>query len=428
MLFLAATILFVGLSESNGQDEVCTNTRGQFKYKKEPYFCTDVQANKGLCYKHKRFPFKCPVTCGKCPCEDNQVKFTSVLRGDINCRKVARKKKYHCKDKDVMVNCPFTCDMCYDSVTSAPVPAPAVECSIVAELSFPSPSSIPSTGYHDASLSVVKINEDETCQDGITSWNCLHSGKAAVSKGVEGYNDYSTHEFAHIISGKDGTFVFTASHSQYTDMFVPSNVKILINEEEKARVDHNSIEDISIIVKCDSFCNCVIEDRSSCALRAELNFLEPGSENLEFGYHRDDVEVRKIGSDELCNKDTIGDTSWGCTHGGLAAVWNPENTEYYDYHHSAVVDVPNVFGTTIELDVRHNFNDFELYYEKDHRIQGILSVYINDQLMGEYTHPMNKNADTHLASGMVRTTYKGNYLVTAKCDDSCNCQVVKANY
>ena len=138
------------------------------------------------------------------------------------------------------------------------------------------------------SLSVVKTNEEETCQDGITSWNCLHSGKAAVSKGIEGQTDYSTDEFAHIINGKDGTFVFGASHGRDTDMFVPSNVKISINDEAKARVDHNSMEDISIIVKCDSFCNCVIEDRSSCAFHAELNFPEPGSENLEFGYHRDE--------------------------------------------------------------------------------------------------------------------------------------------
>lgn len=147
----------------------------------------------------------------------------------------------------------------------------------------------PNMGYNThTSLSAVKINEDETCQDGITSWDCLHSGKAAVSKGVQGYNDYSTHEFAHVINGKDGTFVFTASHGQDTDMFVPSSVEISINEETKARVTHTSIEDISVTVECDSFCNCVIEDRTSCALRAELTFPEPGSDNLDFGYHRDE--------------------------------------------------------------------------------------------------------------------------------------------
>jgi len=143
------------------------------------------------------------------------------------------------------------------------------------------------------------------------------------------------------------------------------------------------------------------------------------------------VSVTKLGSDEICNKGTQGGTSWGCEHTGDAVIWNPEDTEnnYYDYNFREIVDIPNMYSSTVYLDVKHAFHQYyEAYYDSDHRIQGVLYLYIDGQLMGTFTHPKNKNIDTHLSDGSINGAYRGNYLTTVTCDNQCNCEVSKENY
>ena len=139
------------------------------------------------------------------------------------------------------------------------------------------------------------------------------------------------------------------------------------------------------------------------------------------------MNVTKLGNDEACNYESTEETSWGCIHTGIATVWNPQNAEYYHYNNQETVDITNAYDGTIHLDVKHHFSDYEKYYDGDHSIRGILSIFVNNQLMGEYAHKQNKNTDTHLGT-VTNPDYVGNYLVTVECDNQCNCQVNKANY
>ena len=63
---------------------------------------------------------------------------------------MAKKKEFHCKDKDVRMRCPDTCSMCADSLTVAPTPTPQVECKLEARLSFPALHEITGAGKESA--------------------------------------------------------------------------------------------------------------------------------------------------------------------------------------------------------------------------------------------------------------------------------------
>lgn len=143
------------------------------------------------------------------------------------------------------------------------------------------------------------------------------------------------------------------------------------------------------------------------------------------------MAVTKLGSEGGCDKNTVGETSWGCHHVGDAVVWNPENLEnnYYGYNFGEVVEITNMYNSTVYLDVRHQFHRYyESYYDYDHRIQATLRVYVDGQMLGSFTHPKNNNIDTHRPSGKRNPRYKANYKATVICDSQCICQVTKLNY
>lgn len=420
-IFLPTILMTMRDSLAQGDEGTCYNAEGQFNYKKAPYTCLDVKDDKSLCYKGKKFMRKCPVTCGECNCEDNPVRFYSIVKGNINCRKVARKSKFHCKDATVRMNCPVSCGMCHDDISEVALPpTPSIECSIQAELGYQLDLTKSLTESHSASLAVSKKGEIDECVDGITSWGCMHSGKASIINGL------TASENVHIINGKDGKFNLMTSHDQLTvdDTFLPSTITISVNDKDISQIVHDTNVDLAITLDCDSYCNCIVEEKTACALHAELNF----PDKPEYvGYHRLDVEASRPGSNELCNQASTSETDWGCIHSGVAAIWKPENPEYYSYNHIETVDISNMFGEEIFINVQHHFSDYEKYYDSDHSIQGILSVYVNDELMGEYSHPKNRNIDTHLRDGSINPSYKGAFLVTVNCDNYCNCDVTKKN-
>ena len=245
-------------------------------------------------------------------------------------------------------------------------------------------------------------------------------------------DNYSTLESAQIINGKGGIFAFSVQHVD-DDLSdgelsrpMPSTLTVLINNNPKAAFDHNAYEKgLNVTVQCDSFCNCKIEKKYTCALHAEFKY--PVNPEL-YGYHRDDVSVTKVDSDEVCDKEISGETSWGCSHTGNAAIWTPENPDYYNYNHHESVDISSMYGETVVLNVQHQFDKIETYYDLDHQIQGKLYLYINgNQQVGAFTQPKNKNRDTHLRDGIVNPEYKGKFSVTVSCDDNCSCEVMKQN-
>jgi len=279
----------------------------------------------------------------------------------------------------------------------------------------------------------MKQGESKVCENGsITSWGCLNQGNATVFKSESGVDNYSTSESAQIINGKDGTFHFSVRHvdddlaADDVNRPMPSALTISVNDDAKASFDHNAYDekDLKIAVQCDSFCNCIIKKEDSCSLRAELKY----PENPEFfGYHRDDVSVTKVGSDEICNMDSVGETSWGCTHTGNAVVWAPKDPDYYDYNNEESVDITSMYGETVSLQVLHQFSEYELLHQSDHQIQGKLHLFINENQVGAFTHPQNRNEDTHLEDGSVNPEFKGEYKVTVSCDENCICETVKQN-
>ena len=87
-----------------------------------------------------------------------------------------------------------------------------------------------------------------------------------------------------------------------------------------------------------------------------------------------------------------------------------------------------MFSQTVFLDVKHWTSPYEEYYDYDHRIRATLKIYINEIFFGGFRHPKNTNTDTHTENGNPNPNFKGDYLVTATCDDHCACQVSKENY
>jgi hypothetical protein len=140
------------------------------------------------------------------------------------------------------------------------------------------------------------------------------------------------------------------------------------------------------------------------------------------------VSITKLGSDEVCNYESNEETSWGCTHTGNAAIWNPQNENYYSYNHEETIEIKDIPNSTIYMNVTHAFSDYETYYENDHRIKGLLYVYVKDELLGTFGHPTNAKLDTHLENGDVNEAYKGDYLATVSCDSDCSCHASKVNY
>ena len=146
----------------------------------------------------------------------------------------------------------------------------------------------------NTSLISRKDGEDELCRDGLSSWGCLHSGSASVSKSISGEGDYSNLESTEIINGGSGTFLFEVQQSndladEVNDVenLIASTLEILVNEEPKAAFRHTSFDghNLEVVVRCDQFCNCVIEKKEICSLHAVLEYPQkPG----EFGYKRDE--------------------------------------------------------------------------------------------------------------------------------------------
>ena len=142
------------------------------------------------------------------------------------------------------------------------------------------------------SMVVTKENEDKACDGGITDWGCMHSGTAGVSKSPTGEGDYSTSESIQIIQGADGIFTFQIQQTSdgLNDSgsgVVQSSLAIEVNGESKASYRHTAYDqnDLIVSVKCDGFCNCIIEKEEACSLLAELKY----PDDLEIhGYHKDE--------------------------------------------------------------------------------------------------------------------------------------------
>jgi len=141
--FLALTALIVTALSGTIAEQTCLNRRGNFKVLGEKFNCLDVRDDRSLCYEHKKFKKKCPALCkANCDCRDSTDKFKSKIKGQLRCKKVARKAIQTCTDPDARMMCPETCNMCYDSFTIAPTPTPHAICVLEAELGFQNLSDI----------------------------------------------------------------------------------------------------------------------------------------------------------------------------------------------------------------------------------------------------------------------------------------------
>ena len=88
------------------------------------------------------------------------------------------------------------------------------------------------------------------------------------------------------------------------------------------------------------------------------------------------VSITKLGSDEVCNYESNEETSWGCTHTGNAAIWNPQNENYYSYNHEETIEV------AVEIEVAEcGPTGAEISQRQSHIGQGSGSV-VEKQLTG----------------------------------------------
>ena len=117
------------------------------------------------------------------------------------------------------------------------------------------------------------------------------------------------------------------------------------------------------------------------------------------------------------------ETDWGCKHVGDALIFKSEN--YYNYLEEESAIIEDAKDATFVFLVQHYFTDNEKYYEKDHKMPGTLSVFINNENRGSFEHPKNWKQDSHLPNGDPNPDYNGSFIVTVKCNELCECTVMQ---
>lgn len=332
--------------------------------------------------------------------------------------------------KYVYVECTNACD-CTIKTQEEP------QCEIRAKMEFPKEADVEFLGHHSDSVIVEKIGEEEQCEStnkAETEWGCKHNGKIAqISNWKDGDGDFSRgFENARISDGLDGNFRFRLQHNYneeeqrdgYTDDHKMSGTMTLsINNIIRGTFAHpdNNKQDTHkpngtinskykgmryVDVKCNSECDCEVQDHlPKCEINAELSFENFGN---DYGYHADYLSVWKDDIDEVCNyANTM--SSWGCIHKGDA--YASKNTDE-DIEENATVYIPNGLNSKFEFYVRHYSSVYDTYYEDDYKKPGELTISINGNVSGPFSHPKAEK------DGGVVT-------VIVQCSSKCDCVVTK---
>ena len=130
------------------------------------------------------------------------------------------------------------------------------------------------------------------------------------------------------------------------------------------------------------------------------------------------LRVSKTGNENICGPKN---TYWGCVHEGSANIQNWE--KYYGKSTSETVTIEYATGKSYRFSVEHTFDYNELYYSNDHRMVGELTITVNNEVLGTFSHPNEPKTDTHNQDQSVNAAYKGIIYVNVDCDNECQCSV-----
>lgn len=179
---------------------------------------------------------------------------------------------------------------------------------------------------------------------------------------------------------------------------------------------------------------------TECTLRATLDF-DFGDEPNDapyYGYHADYMAVTQQGVSGRCSYNNKNNLPSWCTYensssdGDSAYVANFDD-DYYDDDINEMVTKEKIFvtgaaGSTFEFKVRHWFYGKDYYPDEwfDHMMAATLRIRNKsnpdqkDLNEDGWSHPVDMNTPTH-KNGAQNPDYKGDFVVTVSCSDSCFC-------
>lgn len=177
-----------------------------------------------------------------------------------------------------------------------------------------------------------------------------------------------------------------------------------------------------------------------CRIKANLQFPQSPSEIIS--YHKDSVQVQKVGSSDPCYSGNTK-TTWGCTHVGDAFFDTLSQAEKFKDLES--VRIFNGNGGEYRITVSHVFTEEEVLLDtvqtRDSRANLIVKVN-GKRLSKSFRHNRNNIKNTHTDYsivysnnapvtnenvGFVNPAYNGDYFVDVKCDNKCQCTVTKVD-
>jgi hypothetical protein len=190
---------------------------------------------------------------------------------------------------------------------------------------------------------------------------------------------------------------------------------------------------------CPVTCNACPSD-VACRIKADLQFPQAASEIT--AYHKDSVQVEKVGSNDACFSGNTK-TSWGCTHVGDAFFDTTSNAEKFKERES--VRIFNGNGGEYRISVSHVFTEEEVLLDIDQSLnsRANLIVKVNGKRLSKsFRHNRNNIKNTHTDYsivygendpvvnenvGFVNPTYNGDYFVDVKCNNKCQCTVARVD-
>lgn len=192
---------------------------------------------------------------------------------------------------------------------------------------------------------------------------------------------------------------------------------------------------------CPVTCNTCPGD-ITCRIKADLQFPQGSSEVT--AYHKDSVQVEKIGNGDICFSGNVK-TNWGCTHVGdafLDTLSNPVPNKFKDRES---VRIFNGNGGEYKITVSHVFTEEEVLLDVSQtwESRANLIVKVNGRRLSKsFRHKQARKENTHtdysivysenaaVANenvGFVNPKYIGDYFVNVKCNNKCECTVDQVN-
>jgi len=475
---LLFNIFMMSTSVFNVVSAECVDSNKKFKLRPKQKKKRKCYGWKNWCAKgNKKVKMLCPVTCKLCPCEDTKGKFQYSNNTKKRCS-VAKKKKRFCGQEVFKDKCPLTCGLCKilpttpptssptttptssptaaptssptAAPTSSPSTAPTLSCTLTGTMAFPAVDEAMHYGYHSDNLQATKAGKKKVCgsENKKVWWGCVHEGFAKLENFVE-YTSSSQSESVTIERAAGNSYrikvehnfdveetYYTEDHTMAGELTIKINDNVLgiYSHPDNSNTDsHNQDKSVNaaykgiiyVNVDCNQQCDCSAQViLPTCTIRAELKF--PSIEDApEYGYHNDFVTVKKEGENDNCSYYSTP-TTW-CTHEGDAQIYNYESQNYYDFSESEAIVIPEAAGEKFQFKIEHYFSMFETYYPMDHMMPGDLTLWINGQNKGTYSHEVSKTTTTHLADNTINPDYTSEIYLDVECDDLCVCTVAKRN-